>query len=77
MKSHHMTGFDMFTTVLVIIGAINLGLYGIFQYQFIESILGGQPILVRIVYALIGFAAVWLIFAMCRCCKKEGCSDEK
>lgn len=69
MKSNHMSGFDVFATVLVILGAINLGLFGIFGYHFIDSILGGQTVLIRIVYALIGLAGVWLICVMCKCRK--------
>lgn len=75
MKSHHMGGVGITAMVLVILGAINLGLTGIFEYNLIQSILGNQATLVRIVFALIGIAGIWLIFMMCSCCKSNSCSN--
>jgi len=78
MKSHHhLSGFDVFALILVILGAINLGLFGIFQYSLIESILNNQATLVRIVYALIGISGVWMIFVTTKCCKSSCCKHEK
>lgn len=71
MKHHSLSGFDIVAIVLVVLGAINLGLEGIFQYPIIQSILGNEVTLVRIIYAFIGIAGIWLIYLMMRCCGKD------
>ncbi|MDD2215221.1 MAG: DUF378 domain-containing protein [Eubacteriales bacterium] len=48
--------------VLVIIGAINWGLIGFFQYDLIAAIFGGQYATIsRILYALVGLAGLYAI----------------
>ncbi|TSC93476.1 MAG: hypothetical protein CEN89_13 [Candidatus Berkelbacteria bacterium Licking1014_7] len=47
--------------VLVIIGALNWGLIGIFQWDLVGAILGGIPVLLRIVYTLVGLSGVLMI----------------
>lgn len=47
---------------LVIIGAINWGLIGLFQFDLVASIFGGQDaILSRIVYTLVGLSGLYCI----------------
>ncbi len=46
--------------VLVIAGALNWGLVGFFQFDFIAWIFGGDTTwLARLVFAIIGLAGVW------------------
>lgn len=48
--------------VLVIIGALNWLLVGLFQYDLVASIFGGQgAIISRIVYTIVGLAGIWAI----------------
>lgn len=49
---------------LVILGALEVGLMGALGFDLIGSILGGMPVLVRLVYVLIGAAALWGVYAM-------------
>lgn len=45
--------------VLTIIGAINWGLVGFFQFDLVAALFGGQDaILSRIVYSLVGIAGL-------------------
>jgi len=53
---------DWIALVLVIIGGINWLLVGLFQWDLVEAILGAVPILQRIVYVLVGIAALYLIY---------------
>lgn len=47
---------------LVIIGAINWGLIGFFQYDLVASIFGGQDALIsRIIYALVGLSGLYCL----------------
>lgn len=48
--------------VLVIIGAINWLLIGLFGYDVVGAIFGGQMSVVsRIIYTLVGLAGIWCI----------------
>jgi len=53
--------------ILVIIGAINWGLIGFFQFDLVAAIFGGQDAIIsRIIYALVGLAGLWSIILVPR-----------
>jgi uncharacterized protein len=53
---------DIISLVLVIVGAINWGLIGFFQYDLVAAIFGGSgTLLTRIVFALVGIAGIYSI----------------
>ena len=46
--------------VLVIIGALNWGLVGIFSFDLVAYLFGGMASLVsRIIYTVVGIAGIW------------------
>jgi len=48
--------------LLVLVGALNWGLWGIFQFDLVAAIFGGNTeMLARLVYSLVGISAVVLI----------------
>lgn len=49
----------MLTYLLVIIGALNWGLVGFFGFNLVEMLLGGYPMLEKLVYMLVGLSAVY------------------
>ncbi len=58
---------DRFALVLVILGAVNWLLVGLFQFDFVSFIFGGQAMLLsRIVYSVIGLAGLWSITLLFR-----------
>lgn len=58
---------DKIALLLTIIGAINWGLIGIFQFDLVAYIFGGQAALVsRIIYSLVGAAGLWCISLLFR-----------
>ena len=58
---------DYTLLTLVIIGAINWGLIGFFRFDLVAYLFGGQTATVsRIVYTLVGIAAVWCISLLFR-----------
>ena len=58
---------DKIALLLTIIGAINWGLIGIFQFDLVASIFGGQAALVsRIIYTVVGAAGLWCISMLFR-----------
>ena len=58
---------DQIALLLTIIGAINWGLIGIFRFDLVASIFGGQGALVRrIIYTLVGASGLWCISLLFR-----------
>jgi len=58
---------DRLALLLVIIGALNWGLIGLFQFDLVASLFGGQEALLsRIVYSLVGLAGVYSISLLFR-----------
>lgn len=56
-----MKVIDKIALVLVIIGAINWGLVGIFNFNLVDTIFGVMSIVSRIIYALVGISGLWAI----------------
>ena len=58
---------DTIALILSIIGSLNWGLVGIFQFDLVAWICGGQDAIVsRIVYTLVGLAGLWCISLLFR-----------
>lgn len=58
---------DTLALILSIIGSINWGLVGIFQFDLVAWIFGGQDaILSRIIYTVVGLAGLWCITMLFR-----------
>lgn len=58
---------DKISLALVIIGALNWGSIGLFQFDIVAWIFGGQgAILSRIVYTLVALAGIWCISLLFR-----------
>ena len=53
---------DWIALVLVIIGAINWGLVGVFNWNLVDAIFGAIPVLLTIIYALVGIAGLYMIY---------------
>lgn len=53
---------DYIAYILVVVGGLNWGLVGFFKFDLVAAILGDMSALSRIVYALVGLAAIWMIF---------------
>lgn len=55
---------NIITFILVLLGAINWGLVGIFDWNFVTAIFGsGRTVGSIIVYVLILLSALWLLFS--------------
>ncbi len=59
-----MNAWDWIALVLTIIGGLNWGLVGFFKYNLVDSIFGTMSDVSRIIYALVGLAAIYLIFVV-------------
>ena len=58
---------DTVSLLLVIIGTVNWLLVGVFQFDLVAWLFGGQgAILSRIIYSLVGIAGLWCISLLFR-----------
>lgn len=81
---HKMCGGHRLSWLLVIVGALNWGLVGAFNWNLVEKLLGSWPTAVRVVYILVGLAALMMLLkAKCKMCMgmdggmcshKDGCN---
>lgn len=55
-----MKSLNVLALALMVIGAVNWGLWGLFQFDLVAAIFGGQDaVLSRIVYVIVGIAGVY------------------
>jgi uncharacterized membrane protein YuzA (DUF378 family) len=68
MKMVHLVSYT-----LVIVGALNWGLVGLFGFNLVTTLLGSMPQLEMIVYVLVGVSAVYEVLIHSGTCKS--CMD--
>lgn len=56
-----MKALNGIALTLVIIGAINWLLVGLFKFNLVDSIFGSLSVLTRIIYIIVGIAGLWSI----------------
>ena len=54
-----MKGLDVLFAVLLVVGGLNWGLVGFFGFDLVAAVFGPMSALSRIVYVLVGLAAVY------------------
>lgn len=58
---------DKIALILAIIGGLNWGSIGLFRFDLVAALFGGQTSMIsRIIYALVGLAALWCISLLFR-----------
>lgn len=55
-----MKGLTLLAIVLVVVGALNWGLWGAFKFDLVATLLGDYSALSRVVYILVGLAGLTL-----------------
>lgn len=66
--------------VLLLIGGLNWGVYGIARYDVVDALFGSIPMIAGIIYVLVGLSAVYIIinkYILCTCHKDACCCDQK
>ena len=65
---------DRTSLIITIIGAINWLMVGLFKFDLVAYLCGGQTAVVsRVIYTLVGLAALWCISLLF---KRDCCPDE-
>ena len=57
---------DRLALALVVIGALNWGLIGIFGFNLVSWIFGSVTVLSRLVYILVGLGGIWSLSLLFR-----------
>lgn len=68
MKSLHLVSYT-----LVLVGALNWGLVGLFGFNLVNALLGAWPMVEGFVYVLVGASAVYEVLIHGNTCK--ACMD--
>ena len=64
MKALHMIAF-----LLLVVGGLNWGLWGAFNYNLVHAIFGFSMMLERIIYILVGLSAIYEVVTHKSNCK--------
>lgn len=64
MKMLHISAF-----LLTVVGALNWGLVGLFNFNLVAVLLGSVPMVERVVYILVGLSAAYLVVTHRTDCK--------
>jgi uncharacterized membrane protein YuzA (DUF378 family) len=59
-----LNAIDWVAMVLVIVGGLNWGLVGAFKFNLVDTIFGEGSALARIVYVVVGLAAVYMAYVL-------------
>ena len=59
-----MKALNIITLLLVIVGGLNWGLVGLFDFDLVAAIFGASSVLSRLVYVLVGISAAWQLMPL-------------
>ena len=59
-----MTVLNKVTLLLLIVGGLNWGLVGLFNFDLVAAIFGEMSLLSRVVYSLVGLSALWQLIPL-------------
>lgn len=60
-----MKAINLITLILIIVGGLNWGLWGAFEFDLVAALLGGSTsVPSKIVYILVGLSAVWQLIVL-------------
>jgi len=66
----NLTSMDWLALVLVVVGALNWGLVGAFNFNLVSAIFGEMSMVARVVYVLVGLSAVYVLFTLPKLARK-------
>ncbi|STX27967.1 Domain of uncharacterised function (DUF378) [Legionella beliardensis] len=61
-----LNGLDVVVLIILVIGGINWGLVGLANFDLVAFLFGPMSILSRIVYCLVGLAALYTLYLIYR-----------
>jgi uncharacterized protein len=61
-----LNSLDWISLILLIVGGINWGLVGLFNFNLVGFLFGESSALSRLIYVIVGLAAVYVIYFLFR-----------
>lgn len=58
-----MKALDAIALILVVIGGVNWGLIGLFDYNLVSALFGADSIVTRVIYVVVGIAAIYALIS--------------
>lgn len=68
-SAKRMQALDWFALTMMIIGGINWGLIGLFNFDLVATMFGQMSPLSRIIYSLVGLSALYSIYTSSKLAK--------
>ena len=65
-----LTGLDWLAMILIIVGGLNWGLVGLFNFNLVDAIFGVRGIISLIIYVLVGLSALYMLLISGQLSKK-------
>ena len=59
-----MRTLDVIVAVLLVVGGLNWGLVGLFDFDLVETLFGSIPVIQKTVYVLVGLSAIYQIIGL-------------
>lgn len=59
-----LNSVDWIALVLLMIGGVNWGLVGVFDFNLVEAIFGQFTFMTRLIYDIVGLSAIYLIISL-------------
>lgn len=66
----NLSGLDWLALILVVVGALNWGLVGLFSFDLVAAIFGDMSAISRVVYSLVGLSAIYMLAIAGKLAKK-------
>lgn len=70
MTPNKLNVLDWISLILVVVGGLNWALVGLLNFDLVAAILGEMSLLARIVYVLVGLAAVYMLVSSPKLARK-------
>ena len=68
---------DWIALILVVVGAVNWGLVGLFELDLVATIFGAMSIVSKVVYIVVGVAGVYMLISALMKCPKAKTEEVK
>ncbi|MDA9754234.1 MAG: DUF378 domain-containing protein [Thermodesulfobacteriota bacterium] len=59
-----MRTLDVIVAVLLVVGGLNWGLVGLFDFDLVETLFSSIPVIQKTVYVLVGLSAIYQIIGL-------------
>lgn len=70
-RTTHFSAIDWIAMALMIVGGINWGLVGLFNFNLVAFLFGEQSLISRIIYLAVGISALYSLYLSSKMAQKQ------